>query len=467
MFLVEKAIKIASLSSNWAYQKLNRGEEFLVLEPATLTIEKKHLSKSEKKQIKSDKRKVLVSKAKKKVGTARQRITSPIGKLATVQAVAIAALFIYVSATRGGLPSSQGTKDVGQALQNTQAQRFLPSAAQYVVPKPFSESDVTTQQKLALYTWATPWNLDSLAATTDSYSSVSAFWATVQPDGINIQPKADWSIWQNYTSTAKKGDKSYYLTVSGDPDYTYLALSNPDVQTQHIAALLKTVQDQGFDGIDLDYEALGSTNRDLFTAFVTSLSSTFHAQHKLVAVTVEARLNNQVPMDWHTLGQVSDEVRVMVYDYHSQNTGTPGAIAPIGWLKEVLDYAQTAVDTHKLVVGLGNYGYDWTKSVDGTTTSWKGTGVSFEQALALATQYGAPVIRSVGIDERGYDIGSIPNFTYADATGQQHAVWFEDKSSLDLKLQLIQQYKPRGVIFWSVGLGDKAFWNDQKAAPIS
>ena len=397
------------------------------------------------------------TKARKHAGAALKKTRNPIAGLAILQVAAVAGLVFYVSHRTQPAPDQTVS---GTTAQAAGLQRHLPSVGKYVEPKPYA---VPTPQSAAAVstfnTWVTPWNMASVQSTLSSYGSFSAFWLTVGSDGFTMTPKADWSTWDSFAATKKPG-ASYYLTVTGDPDDTYLALSDPDIQSKHIAALLQTVEAHNFDGVDIDYEGLGSENSDLFTAFVRNLTTAFHAQNKTVAVTVEARINNAVPMDWQALGSIADELRIMVYDYHSQTTSEPGAIAPIGWLKEVLDYAAQKTDIHKVVVGLGNYGYDWVSSVQDGTTTWSGTGISFEQADAIAKDRAIPIVRATGIDDRGYDIGSVPTFTYQDSDGNQHSVWFEDSASLQSKVTLAQQYPIKGLIFWSVGLGDQGFWTD-------
>ena len=152
----------------------------------------------------------------------------------------------------------------------------------------------------------------------------------------------------------------------------------------------------------------------------------------------------------------------MVYDYHSHTTDTPGPIAPLGWVKEVVDYATQTIDPSKVIIGLGNYGYDW-QAPDTDGGSWTGTGLSFERAQAVALQYKIPVLTSTGIDDRGYDIGTAPYFQYLDSQGKQHQVWFEDSASLQQKVSILDQYNLKGVIFWSVGIGDQTFWTQQNA----
>ena len=83
--------------------------------------------------------------------------------------------------------------------------------------------------------------------------------------------------------------------------------------------------------------------------------------------------------------------------------------------------------------------------------------------MALSADKNSPVIHQTGIDERGYDIGTIPSFTYTDTQGMLHSVWFEDNQSLTEKSNLVAQYPVKGIIFWSVGLGDSTFWQQQAA----
>lgn len=384
----------------------------------------------------------------------KHELRKPGRKTALVHTVALGALFAIVIS--GGTPfyktSNQSSANDGPT---TTTRRYLPSVSnnQGLAPLQVGKALLDSGQKLNLYGWITPWNVQS--GINDQFNASSAFWLTVDAGATTFSPKADWSLWHTFRDQHTIGES--YLTVSGDPNDTSLAMVNTDVQAEHIAGLLRTVQDQRFDGIDIDYEGLGSTNRELFTNFVRNLSTAFHQQGKKVAVTLEARIANQVPMDWHTIGQLADEVRIMAYDYHSRNTGQPGPIAPLAWVAEVASFATSQIPPQKLVMGLGNYGYDWSAPLTALDT-WQGTGISFEQATTMSTTQNIPVIRRTGIDERGYDIGTIPTFSYTDSQGRQHQVWFEDAASLQDKLNTISAYNIKGVMFWSVGAGDPSLW---------
>lgn len=395
---------------------------------------------------------------KKGVTKVHGAIKTPLGKVATIQTLAIIALFVFVLKEKPLMAINNnplGARNVGQTVQDLAIRQYLPTAQDYVQPKAFVQPSSDPQAALAVQAWVTPWNVNQLQSN-NNYTEISAFWLTAQSDGISFTPKADWKTWQTFRAQSSKAGQVYFLTVTGDPNTITTMLNNPTMQTQHINNLLQIVKAQGFDGVDIDYEGLDQSSAQLFNNFIRNLTTTFHAANKLVSVTVEARIANQVPMDWKTLSGLADEIRVMAYDYHSQLTSQPGPVAPIGWLKEIMDYAQTTIDPKKLVVGLGNYGYDW-QAPSASGQSWTGTAVSFDQAMALAKQEKATVIRSTGIDDRGYDIGSVANFSYVDSQNRQHQVWFEDNASIQAKIALIEQYKTDGVIFWSVDIGQQLF----------
>lgn len=317
-------------------------------------------------------------------------------------------------------------------------------------------TDELNKENLQSSYWIAPWNLSDLQDQAREANSLSAFWLTVIDTDLTLQPKADWNNWQLFKNSLNNPNIELYLTVTGDPDITYLALTDANLQEKHISDLLNICRQQGFGGVDIDYEALGDENRDLFTQFIQNLAKAFHADNRKVAVTVEARIANQHPMDWRALSEATDELRVMAYDYHGRETGNPGPISPIGWIKEIADYCKNNLDSRKVVFGLGNYGYDWDK--DESSDKWQGTGISFNRASDLLASNKAVLMRSAGIDERGYDVSNTPYFIYQGDDNLSHEVWFEDSASMQDKIALIRQYNFKGLTYWMVGVGDEKLW---------
>lgn len=474
---VEGIFETNSRLSSWLKSTLEPKEGPRILQQPALVVAAVSQAPSSKKRHRSIK--ITVEKLKNTAGTLARHtkhrasvvvyhVKTPLGKVMTIQTIAILGLFVYVGYNKFHNLPQLDPRSIGTTAQNAALRNYLPSAADYIQPKAFAEKSVANlASQNELSAWITPWNIPQQQDVSTLYHTVSAFWLTVQPNGSDLTTKADWSTWDAFRSAHGQDGQTFYLTVSGDPNFTSLALDNSSTQELLIKNLFQVVTDHNFNGIDIDFEALGSTNRDGFTSFMRNLTATFHNHNKLVSVAVEARIANQVPMDWHALSSIADKIIIMLYDYHARQTAFPGPIAPLGWMKETLDYATSIADPQKIEVALGNYGYDWTKQDDG---SWNGEGISFDLALARAQNQGSispdgttpttSIVRMTGIDERGYDIGSIPTYSYTDDQGHLHAVWFEDNASLQAKVNLVSQYH-FPIRFWSVGLGDSAFWQNR------
>lgn len=104
----------------------------------------------------------------------------------------------------------------------------------------------------------------------------------------------------------------------------------------------------------------------------------------------------------------------------------------------MLDYAVTEILPDKILMGMPNYGYDWTLPfMRGTPAK----SIGLTQAVELALRYGV----NIQYDERAQS----PYFYYTD-NGTQHVVWFDDPRSIEAKLRLINEYGLAGASWWTV-----------------
>ena len=142
--------------------------------------------------------------------------------------------------------------------------------------------------------------------------------------------------------------------------------------------------------------------------------------------------------DYAAHGQTVDYVVLMTYEW-GYTYGPAMAVAPIDKVRQVLDYAMQVIPAGRILMGVPNYGYDWTLPfVQGTAAR----SLSNIDAVTLAGQVRA----SIQYDQTA----QAPFFHYYDGDGRQHEVWFEDARSLQAKYALVNEYGLGGVSFWNL-----------------
>src|SRR5262249_53716165 len=131
------------------------------------------------------------------------------------------------------------------------------------------------------------------------------------------------------------------------------------------------------DGLQLDIEFLSQDMRPEYEAWVDALGRALHAQGKELSVAVQAQEDDDVIRAY---ARAADYPVAMAYDEHDM-PGVPGPVASASFVQATLKHFRSIIPAYKLVLGVGAYGYDWTR--DGaepqTTTN--------AEAIAAAAGY--------------------------------------------------------------------------------
>jgi len=145
----------------------------------------------------------------------------------------------------------------------------------------------------------------------------------------------------------------------GDWDATTITalLNDQQRRAHHIQAIMDMVQDQDWNGVDIDYEQLDAADSGTYMTFLRLLATELHHRHKLLAVAVPAKTAESAedPQSqayrYEQIASVADEIRVMAYD-HAWEESPPGSVAPRPWVQQVLNYAVRSVPPNKLMLGI-------------------------------------------------------------------------------------------------------------------
>ena len=286
--------------------------------------------------------------------------------------------------------------------------------------------------------------IDTLRANADQIGEVNFFWYQLGADG-----QIDGGV-QSQTALAAARAAGMRVAPSivnagFSRENVIAAIGAPEARRKHIAAIVALVRENGYDGIDIDYEGLRPEDRATFSVFVEELATALHADSKWLSIAVHAKTddagtwNGPAAQDWVQLGAAVDAFKIMTYDYH-YGTSSAGPIAPLDWVDEVLAYAATVVPPAKTYAGLHFYGYDWIGSV-GQPLEWR-------QVARIVERENAEIVR---------DEPTEPWFTYDD--GRQ-AVYFADAASIEARASAILARHPdlAGLAIWRLGGEDPENW---------
>lgn len=200
----------------------------------------------------------------------------------------------------------------------------------------------------------------------------------------------------------------------------------------------------GWYGVNVDFEYVYQFDRESYNQFLRRLTDRMHRLGYIVVTALAPKLSQDQQgllyeaHDYAAHGQTVDYVVLMTYEW-GYTYGPAMAVAPLSMVRRVLDYATQVIPAGKILMGVPNYGYDWTLPFTQGSAARSLSGVD---AVTLAGRVRAAI-------QYDQDAQS-PFFRYYDGDGRQHEVWFEDARSLRAKYALVDEYGLAGVSFWNL-----------------
>jgi spore germination protein YaaH len=277
-------------------------------------------------------------------------------------------------------------------------------------------------------------------------SGVALFQTHLDSDGDlihypNVQIP-DW-VWQSQLSIVPM--VTNHIRDRWDSNVVGRVLSNPDRRRYHIDQIVQFAVDGGYPGIEIDYENLAPSQRDLFSTFVRELAAALHGRGKQLTIAVHAKLQEpgewDAPQaqDWAVIGAEADRVVVMTYDF---DPSRPGAISPLAWTRSVLQFAASRIPPTKIIQGIPLYGYDWSGGRTGVDRT-------YTQLLDLA--------RTHDVQPRRDPLDRHLILEYTDR-GSRHEIWLADGDTVAALVQVGREVGVAGYALWRLGGEDPSAW---------
>ncbi len=217
-------------------------------------------------------------------------------------------------------------------------------------------------------------------------------------------------------------------------------LANPSARAQVIEQLMAYVDRYSFAGISIDFESIPAKAQPDFRRFIAELYAALHSKELQLSVNVPA---SDPAFKYSELARYADYLILMVYDEH-WSTSTAGPIASLPWFAEVLHQRRRDVPLQKMIVALGNYGYDWIKG------SHHAEEMTFEEAVLTAKESEG----NIHLDP----VSLNPTFEYADDDDHIHQVWLLDAVTAFNQSVVARAIQPRGFALWRLGGEDPSLW---------
>lgn len=325
------------------------------------------------------------------------------------------------------------------------------------------------KQVLAFYTeeeGLLPGSYPTLMGQSENIDWVVPFWFRLDPDKGSghvtiFTDKYDINSVSNHMKQVieeahQKGVKVLALVhnlLYGDYDTSkqlaHEMVATPQGRANFIEDLLQILKEYGFDGVNMDVEYVPLEDRDNFSLLMKELYKALKAKGYTVTISVPAKTGDyrtdswSGPFDYKALGQNADLILLMTYDEHGYSSG-PGPIASYNWVEKVLKYAVTQIPSEKIFMGIPSYGFDWTEGQRSPRY------LSYAQAMEMAYRGGYEI--------KWDDKAKVPYFSFWDAKGKKHEVWFESSHSLKEKLKLVDKYGIKGIGIWRLGMEDPTAW---------
>jgi spore germination protein YaaH len=249
-------------------------------------------------------------------------------------------------------------------------------------------------------------------------------------------------------------------TSPHDRAVVHALIHDPALRKGHVRALVNLAVVNRYDGLDLDYEHLSSevpagqsldAERAAFTALAQELAAALHSAGKTLSFAVPALTSARSSVyDYDALSTAADQLHVMAYDFHYSSGEHVGPTAPLGWVRDAIDYIGT-IDggrrANRFILGLPNYGI--LGAPGGETRDCEPLSRCLD-LLDGSGSYATTTDELTSCPDRGEEViecGRSPNATLANGD----RMFFEDLASLEEKVEAAAEGGMGGIGYWSMG----------------
>lgn len=283
----------------------------------------------------------------------------------------------------------------------------------------------------------------------DGVNVVSPAFANLEKSGslnINIgetgKKYVEWAHENEYKVWAIVSNNSYKAPTSE-------VLNDYKKRADLINKIVTMTISYNLDGINIDFENMNESDKDVFSRFIIELAPRLKEYGKVLSVDVTAPDGSP---DWslcynrNKIGKIADYVIFMAYDQYGVSSTSAGTTAGADWVEVNIKkfLGQEEVAAEKIILGMPFYTRAWNETSSGV----KSTVISMKYVDSAVPE---EATRQWNNDLKQYYVEYQKN-------GTNYKMWIEDENSIEAKFVLMHNYNLAGAAYWQKGMEKEGIW---------
>ena len=217
-------------------------------------------------------------------------------------------------------------------------------------------------------------------------------------------------------------------------------LAHPRLWRRAVTTIADTLAHYDLAGVTIDFENLPRAVHPALLRFLGTLKRRLARDGRLVTQAVPG---DDASWPVERYAAIDDYIFLMLYDEHDPSDD-PGPIASEGWFAHHLARVLARVPPAKVIVSLGQYGYEWSDTAESATE------LTFQDVMQLARDHGrAPAMDGAALN---------PTLAWDDPDSTSHIVWFLDAATAYNQVLRTGPLGVAGVGVWRLGSEDPSLW---------
>lgn len=257
---------------------------------------------------------------------------------------------------------------------------------------------------------------------------------------------------QDYIRWAHANDYKIWAIVSNESDkkVTSEILNDYKLREKLINNIINLATSYEIDGINIDFEYMSETDKDVFSRFIIELAPRLKECGKVLSVDVTAPDGSP---DWslcynrNKIAQVADYIIFMAYDQNGISSPKEGTTAGADWVEVNIKkfLGQEGVNENKLILGMPFY-----------TRLWRETGSTPKSEVILMKSIEANIPDGV---EKVWDEDLKQYYIEYQKNGTTYKMWLEEENSIRAKFDLMHKYNLAGAAYWQKDFESSNIWD--------